>query len=173
MFKFRPVHLLAALPLMLPLGSAFHLSEGRSVFPSYAVAQEAGQTTKPNKEEYKQRRQEEFRKALDLTPEQASKIDQIRAEANQAKASKRDTMRAAHDKMKALMASDASDSELLAQHQVIQGLHQEMSDARFQTMLAIRKELTPVQRTKMAELKEQHHGRRGRHHGQTENVQPE
>lgn len=173
MTQLRTLGLLAALPLIIPIGGALNMAAGQSLFPSYAVAQEAGTTPKPNKAEFKQRRQEEFRKALDLTPEQASKIEQIRTQSKQANEGKREAMRAARDKMKSLMAGNASEAELLAQHRVLQGLQQEMSDARFQTMLAIRQELTPAQRTKMAELKGQRRGGWGRRRGGQKDSQPQ
>lgn len=172
--KFRPVYLLAALPLLIPVGSVF-TAGAESLFPSYAVAQETSETEKPNKEEWRQQRQERFRQELNLTPEQTEQIDQIREQGKQAKQVQREEFRAAREKMQTLMASDASDDELRAQHQVMQDLRREMGEARFENKLKIRQVLTPEQRTKMAELKKQRKGRWGdrrgrRHHqgGQTE-----
>lgn len=161
--KFRPVYLLAALPLLIPVGSV--LSAGDALWPNYVVAQEASETEKPNKEEWRQRRKERFRQELNLTPEQATEIDQIRAEGKEARQSKREEYRAAREKMQTLMAGDASDDELRAQHRVIQGLRQEMGEARFENKLKIRQVLTPEQRQKMVELKKQRKGRWGHRHG--------
>lgn len=162
--KFRSIYLLAALPLLLPVGSVF-TAGANPVFPSYAIAQEASETEKPNKEEYKKRRQERFRQELNLTPEQSAEIDQIRAQGKQAKQSKREAYRSAKEKMHTLMASDASDDELRAQYQVLQDLRREKGEARFENKLKIRKVLTPEQRAKMVELKKQRKGRWGRHQG--------
>lgn len=160
--KFRAVYLLAALPLLLPIGNGLTIAT-ESLFPSYAIAQET--TEKPNKEEFKQRRREQFRQQLNLSPDQAAEIDQIREQNKQDKQAKRDAYRAARDEMQTLMASDASDDELRAQHQVLQNLRRDMGEARFETKLKIRQVLTPEQRTKMAELKKQRKGRWGRRHG--------
>lgn len=162
--KIRSIYLLAALPLLIPIGSVFTAGT-ESVFPSYAIAQETGEPEKPNKEEFKQHRREQFRQDLNLTPEQTTEIDQIWEQGKQAKQDKREEFRAAREKMKTLMAGDASEDELRAQHQTLQALRQEMGEARFENKLKIRQVLTPEQRTKMVELKQQSKGRRGRHHG--------
>lgn len=159
--KFRPVYLLAALPLLIPVGSVF--TDGvESFFPNYVVAQEASETKKPN-EEWRQKRKERFRQELNLTPEQTEQIDQIREQGKQAKQAMREEYRAAREKMQTLMASDASDNELREQHQILQNLRQKKGEARFENKLKIRQVLTPEQRTKMAELKKQRKGRHGRH----------
>lgn len=160
--KFRAVYLLAALPLLLPIGNGLNIATG-SLFPSYAIAQESSE--KPNKEEFKQRRREQFRQQLNLSSDQAAEIDQIREQNKQDKQAKREAYRAAKDKMQTLMASDATDDELREQHRVIQDLRRDMGEARFETKLKIRQVLTPEQRTKMAELKKQRKGRWGRRHG--------
>ncbi len=160
--KFRAVYWLAALPLLLPIGSVL-TADVESLFPSYAIAQETSE--KPNKEEFRKRRREQFRQQLNLTSEQAAEIDQIREQSKQDKESKRDALRAARDEMQTLMASDASDDELRAQHRVLQDLRREMGEARFETKLKIRQVLTPEQRTKMAELQQQRKGRWGRRQG--------
>ncbi|NJN37846.1 MAG: Spy/CpxP family protein refolding chaperone [Acaryochloridaceae cyanobacterium CSU_3_4] len=170
--KFRSIYLLAALPLCLPVYSTLTHADAGSLFPSYALAQAAGEPTNPNseapnKEEFKQRRQEQFRQALNLTPEQVTKIDQIREQGKQARQTQREAYRAAKEKMQTLMASDAGDDELRFQHRVLQDLRQKMGEARFENKLKIRSILTPEQRTKMVELQKQHKGRWGhRQHGQ-------
>ncbi|WP_299415590.1 Spy/CpxP family protein refolding chaperone [Acaryochloris sp. IP29b_bin.148] len=171
--KFRPVYLFAALPLLLPVGSVL-TAGAESLFPSYVVAQENSETEQPGKEEKRQQRREQFRQELNLTPEQTEQIDQIREQGSQAKEATREEFRAAREKMQTLMASDASDDELRAQHQVLQDLHQQMGDARFENKLQIRQVLTPEQRAKMAELKKQRQGKRGRgrrHHSQDSQVE--
>lgn len=160
--KFRAVYLLAALPLLLPIGNGWTAAT-ESLFPSYAIAQET--PDKPNKEEFKKRRREEFRQQLNLSPDQIAEIDQIREQNKQDKQAKREALRTARDKMQTLMASDATDDELRAQHRVLQDLRREMGEARFETKLKIRQVLTPEQRTKMVELKKQRKGRWGRRHG--------
>jgi Spy/CpxP family protein refolding chaperone len=63
--------------------------------------------------------------------------------------------------MRSLLAENANPDELRQQHQQIQTLHQQLGNQRFETMLQVREILTPEQRSQMAELIQQHRGRRG------------
>ncbi len=92
---------------------------------------------------------------LDLSTEQQERIKAIRQESKQNNSSLRQEMKQAQEKMRKLMVSDTSDSELRKQHEQIQSLKQKLGNQRFETMLKIRQVLTPEQRTKMAELKQQ------------------
>ncbi|WP_299484645.1 Spy/CpxP family protein refolding chaperone [Acaryochloris sp. IP29b_bin.137] len=160
--KFRPIYLLAALPLLIPVGHG--LTAGAdSLLPRSVVAQESSEPDKPNKEERRQRRKERFRQELNLTPEQVEQIEQIRATGKEGRQGKREEFRAARDRMQALMAGDASDDDLRSQYQILQDLRREMKDARFEKKLKIRQVLTPEQRQKMVELKKQRKRRWGHH----------
>ena len=93
---------------------------------------------------------------LNLSPEQQESIKAIREESKQNNSSLRQEMRQAQEEMRKLMAiSDTSDSKLRQQHEQIQSLKQKLGTQRFETMLKIRQVLTPAQRTKMAQLKQQ------------------
>ncbi len=60
------------------------------------------------------------------------------------------------------MTGNASDDQLRQQHQEMQALRQQVETRRFETMLQIRKVLTPEQRAKAAQLMQEHRG--GHHH---------
>ena len=98
---------------------------------------------------------------LDLTPEQSQKIDGIHEQFNSDNETLFQEMRTNYQEMRSLLASDASPEQLRQQHQKIQDLRQQLGTNRFEKMLQVREILTPEQRTKMAELMEQHRGRRG------------
>jgi protein CpxP len=97
---------------------------------------------------------------LDLTPEQSQNIEAIKEQSKTATESLRSQMQTQHQEMRSLLASDASTEQLRQQHQQVEELHQQLGNNRFETMLRIREVLTSEQRAKIAELMEQHHGKR-------------
>jgi len=137
--------------------------------PNSVVAQETPQTGKPSQEEWRQKRQkhkesrEQAWQTLNLTPEQTTQIDQIRTEGRETQRNKRQAFHTAREQMLKMMASEASDDQLRAQRQVVESLHKEMEEARFEHKLKIRKVLTPEQRQKWVELKQHRKGRGHRH----------
>ncbi len=98
---------------------------------------------------------------LDLTPEQSQQIEAIQADSETTAQELRQQIQTQHQQMRSLMTSDATTDELRAQYQQAQDLHQQMGNNRFETMLQIREVLTPEQRAEIAELMEQHRGRKG------------
>ena len=93
---------------------------------------------------------------LNLSPEQQERIKKIHQESKESSSSLRQEMRQTQEEMGKLMArSDISDGELRQQHEKIQSLKQQLGTQRFEAMLKIRQVLTPEQRTKMVELKQQ------------------
>ena len=100
---------------------------------------------------------------LDLTPEQSTKIEEIHEQAHADNEALYQEMRTNYQEMRSLFTSDASAEELRQQHQKLQGLRQQIGTSRFETKLQVREILTPEQRTKMVELMEKHHGKRGHH----------
>jgi periplasmic protein CpxP/Spy len=97
---------------------------------------------------------------LDLTPEQSQNIEAIKEQSKTATESLRSQMQTQHQEMRSLLASDASTEQLRQQHQQVEELHQQLGNNRFETMLRIREVLTSEQRAKIAELMEQHRGKR-------------
>jgi len=107
--------------------------------------------------------------SLGLSPAQDEKIRAILAQAKAARDPRREEMRAEFQKMHELLESDSPDeAAVLAQADKIGALKNEQHKAMLRTLLAIRAELTPEQRTELkAKMREHGPGRwfRGRHHG--------
>lgn len=97
---------------------------------------------------------------LDLTPEQSEQIETIRQQSQADTEPLRQEFQQAHEQMRSLLAGNANSDELRQQHQQIQTLHQQLGNQHFETMLEVREILTPEQRSQMAELIQQHRGRR-------------
>ncbi len=92
---------------------------------------------------------------LNLTLEQSERIKAIKEQSWENMSSLKEQMGAAREEMRSLMAGTGTPQQLRQQHQQIQGLRNQLSNQRFETILAIREVLTPQQRNKMAELIEQ------------------
>ena len=147
-----------AASLLIPMSGMAAPFRQSQTFRSYrvqTVAQRPSNDEMPkkkgrfNKEQRLQRMQQE----LDLTPEQVRKIQEIH---NQAKDhTLKEDMKEAKQKMRQLMAGDGSDGELRRQFREIQNLRRQLSAKRFEKKLAVRNVLTPEQRTKMAEMRQQ------------------
>lgn len=92
---------------------------------------------------------------LNLSADQKTKIDQIRAEQHEARKASAEQLRIEHEKMREMMKGDATDAELREQHGKVHALRAAMGDARFETVLKIRALLNKGQRKRMAMM---HHG---------------
>ncbi len=99
---------------------------------------------------------------LDLTPEQSQQIKTIQAESQDTAEDLREQMKTEHQSIRSLFSSDATSEEIREQHQQVQATHEQLSNNRLETMLQIRETLTPEQRSQMAELMQQHQGRKFR-----------
>lgn len=106
------------------------------------------------------RTMEKLLQQLDLTPEQSQQIDTIRQQSKNASQDLREQMKAQHQEMKALLASDEDGEQIRAEFQETQNLRQQLGNNRLETMLQIREVLTLEQRAEVADLMEQHRGRR-------------
>lgn len=95
---------------------------------------------------------------LNLSADQKTKIDQIRAEQREAMKATAEQLRTEHEKMRELMKGNATDAELREQHAKVHALRAAMGDARFESFLKIRALLTSGQRKRMATM---HHGGMG------------
>ncbi|MBD2580417.1 Spy/CpxP family protein refolding chaperone [Oscillatoria sp. FACHB-1406] len=98
---------------------------------------------------------------LNLSSEQSSQIQAIFQQSRTENESLHEQMKQARDQMESLMAGNATADQLRQQHSIMQRLHQEMGDRRFETMLQVREILTPQQRARMAELKDAKRQERG------------
>lgn len=166
--KFNQVIVLAAAALLIPLGGTIaHFTSG----PQAAVAQseqplllaqesDTPTTTNSRGEKRGGRDHSKLFEQLDLSDAQKAEIQNIRQQARESKSGRREEAQAAREKMRELFASDASADELRAQHRANQEIRQALHEQRFEMKLQIREVLTPEQRSKLAELKPEHRGRR-------------
>ena len=169
--KVRSVLMLVA-ALSLPVGGAFvaktGLLTGTAAYADSMNSSLLAQTTPSEKPEGKMRggmgregMEKKWAQELNLTADQQTKIKSIRDQGKTGSEGLRQQMKTAREQLQTLMAGSASDSEIMAQHQRVQEIGQQLSDRRFKTMLETRSVLTAQQRTKAAELMKQHKGRHG------------
>jgi Spy/CpxP family protein refolding chaperone len=154
-----------AASLFVPMSSMAAPSQDSQSFRSYqvqtTVAQASDDTDMPQKGRYnKEQRMQRMQQELGLNADQVKQIQGIHSQAKQDTQGLREQMKQAREKMRQLMASNASDDEIKQQYQSIQSLRQQLSEKQFETKLAVRKVLTPEQRTKMAQMQEQRAQRR-------------
>lgn len=147
--------LLAAGLLIFPIGaSAIDLSE-----PGVQVAQNEVEGRR-GKRGGKGDGFKKILEQLDLTSEQSTQIQAIHDSNKQENETVREQLKTEKEALHELFASDASDSELIQQHQEIQSLKQAFGTSRFETMLEIRALLTPEQKAQMNELMQERHNQK-------------
>lgn len=157
--KLSKFFFLAASPLILTLGgTAALISADVLQANSPAIAREA-----PNGERGGRggRGMQQMFEQLNLSDSQKQQIQAIRERAKANSEQLREEIHSAREQMRALMGSNASESELRQQHETIKSLRDRAGDRRFETMLQIREVLTPAQRAQLAEMEPPQRGRRG------------
>ncbi len=102
---------------------------------------------------------------LNLSAEQKSKISAIHREKRSQIESMRTEIDSKRDSFHALLAGNASDSEIRKSHDEMQALHAKMAAIHFDTFLAIRSVLTPEQRKEMMLQMDKRKEFRGDMHG--------
>ncbi|MBP0021538.1 MAG: Spy/CpxP family protein refolding chaperone [Cyanobacteria bacterium SBLK] len=156
--KLSKFFLLAASPLVLTLGgTAALIGTDALQANSPAIAQEASNGERGGRG----RGMQQMFEQLNLSDAQKQQIESIREQAKANSEQLREEIHSAREQMRALMGSNASESELRQQHQAISSLRDRASDRRFETMLQIREVLTPTQRTRLAAMEPPHRGHRG------------
>ncbi|MDJ0616963.1 MAG: Spy/CpxP family protein refolding chaperone [Calothrix sp. MO_192.B10] len=162
-----------AASLLVPMSSiaaSFNQSQTSSSYKVQTIAQNPSNDDMPFRKRKrwgnKQQRLERMQQALGLDDNQVKEIQSIHNQAKKDTQSLRQEMKVAKQEMRQLMGSNtATDEELRQQYDKIQGIRQQLSLKRFEKKLAVRKVLTPEQRAKMAELKQQRRQRWGRRGG--------
>lgn len=91
-------------------------------------------------------------KSLNLTNQQQAQLKAIRDQYEPQRQTLEEQLRTGHDKMRDLMTGNASDEEIRAQHRQMQQLQSQMADQRLESMLAMRKVLTPEQRSQLGQM---------------------
>ena len=93
---------------------------------------------------------ERMAEKLGLSKDQVTKLQAVRQKYVDELKAKREGLQAAHAKLRELLTSDKSVTELKAQHELLKTLKSEIDDLHFSIMLETRELLTPEQRTKFA-----------------------
>lgn len=91
-------------------------------------------------------------RSLDLTPEQLSKIKELRKEHFEKMKARRTEMKAGGRQMLQMMSATETEDSLKASYKKFQALREEVDKERFEMMLSIRKILTDDQRKKASDL---------------------
>ncbi len=135
--------------LMVSLGSAFAIAQPNPQSPQYGTVNQ----TKPRKMNLNRA---ELMQQLNLTNDQIKQLSDIRQQYQSQISQKQKDLRAAKTKLTDLMVGTANDSTIRDQFTPVLRLEQDLAQLQFDSMLAMRKVLTPEQRTKFAELMQQH-----------------
>lgn len=160
--SFRRISLLTVLLLSLSATSAFaetYASFSSSETPQF-MAQRFGNG--PGfRGGRRQRRGGDVMEAIDITEDQKTELKSIRSQYQPRIEQTEDALSTAYQTLREMMIDNTSSGELRRQYEQAQGLLQEMSDLRFESMLEMRDVLTPEQREEFAELMEERRGDRG------------
>jgi Spy/CpxP family protein refolding chaperone len=96
------------------------------------------------------RGEQSWLKDLNLSPQQLQDIKSVRDRFKTQLTQQRQDLKQAQQKLRQLMAGDASESDIRAQYQTVKDLRQKLADTQFNSTLAMRSILTPEQRQKFA-----------------------
>jgi Spy/CpxP family protein refolding chaperone len=138
----RRVSVLAV--LMLSLGSAIAFANPNSPLPQ-VIAQTPEQQRRPIRDK------SQLIQELNLTPEQSQQIQTIQNQYREQISQRRQALRQARQELLDLMAGTAAESQIREKYRQVATLQQQVSDNRFDSMLAMREVLTPEQRRQFAE----------------------
>lgn len=147
--SFRRVSVLAV--LMLSLGSAVAFANQNSLVPQ-AIAQNTEAPRRPN------RGKEQLIQELNLTPQQTQQIQTIQNQSQDQISQRRQAVRQARQELFELMAGTASESQVRQKYRQVETLKQQVSEIRFDSILAMREVLTPEQRRQFAERMQNRRG---------------
>ena len=93
---------------------------------------------------------ERMAQKLGLSADQLTKLRAVKQKYVGDLKTKREALKAAHDKLREAMGSDKSVDDIKALHETIKSLQSDMADLHFKIMLETRELLTPEQRVKFA-----------------------
>lgn len=98
---------------------------------------------------------EQLLNALNATPEQKQKMQEIRNEYKDIVQQQQQQVRLLSGELSKLMAGNAPANQIREKHDQLMQLRQQMTEVQFKMAMEIREVLTPEQRDKLAELMEQ------------------
>ena len=105
---------------------------------------------------------ERFMEKLNLTTDQRNKMTQIRNKYQPQFTSLREQIRNERNTLSQMMRDNQNEDKMRSQHQKIVSLNQQIQNLRFESMLEMRKVLTPEQREQWAKMMEDGRMSRGR-----------
>ena len=105
---------------------------------------------------------------LDLSEDQVQQLNTIRQKYASQLQPLRERIRTTAEELRTMMQGDASDTALRMKHKEVASLRQQMGDLRFESMIEMRKVLTPQQRQEFAQLMQQRRQRGGWNRGNQE-----
>lgn len=150
-----PRYVVIIIAAIATLGGAVALAKANSAFLSPQLLAQAPIERGPG--------EPGWLKDLNLTPEQIQKIRALRNQDQNRLSQQRRALRQAHQELRELMASDASAEQVRQKYDQVKALRQQLGDAQFNNMLAMREILTPEQRRQFANQMQRHRDRfRGR-----------
>ncbi|MBW4651106.1 MAG: Spy/CpxP family protein refolding chaperone [Kastovskya adunca ATA6-11-RM4] len=100
-------------------------------------------------------RSDRLMQQLNLTSEQQQQLQAIRERDQGQMRQQRQALHQEKQQLMQLMAGNATEAEIRTQHNQVKALQQQLGDARFESMLAMRNVLTPEQRSRFAQLMQQ------------------
>ena len=106
-------------------------------------------------------------KQLDLTTEQTDQLAKLKESQKGMKALRKEK-RETRKKFREALKNDASVSELRKLHDAKLNLKTKLATARFEKMMAVRKILTPAQRTQFHSIMQEHRKNRGSRRSRSE-----
>lgn len=151
--KFRFFIALSAILLSLGSSSAIaqpsHPLVNRDAAPTRMSPKQLAQQA-PSAQNRPNRGRRSLFDALDLTSEQQQQVQSIRSEYQPEAQSLQQELNQHRQELINLIDSDASESKIRSAHQKVMNKRQELGNLRFDSLLEIRKVLTPEQRSQWA-----------------------
>lgn len=145
--------------LLLSVGGVVVLTHPNLLFPP-TVAQNSSEPRRPKQGH------NNLMDQLNLSQEQKQKLQAIRSQYKDQISQNKQALRQATQELKNLMAAGDTPSDTIrAKHKQVQDLRDQVEKVSFESTMATREVLTPVQRSQWAQLMEQ---RRGNAHKQME-----
>lgn len=149
--------------LTLGVGGTIALANSPQEPPSSLLVSETTIFTKEEENRLtKKDRTEQFQQVLNLTDEQMQQLSTIRQKYRPQMQQLREQMRTKGEELSQMMQGNASENDLRNKHQEIISLRRQMGNLRFESMLEMRKVLTPEQRQQFVQLMQERRRMRSR-----------
>ncbi|MEA5533956.1 Spy/CpxP family protein refolding chaperone [Crocosphaera sp. XPORK-15E] len=160
---------LILLVVTLGIGGTVALADSVKETPSSMLIAETQVIAQRGEREGREGRgAEKFMEQLKLSDEQLQQLNAIRQKYNPQMEQLQERIRKTGEELSQMMQGNASDTALQMKHKDMSNLRQEMGNLRFESMLQMRKVLTPEQRQQFAQLMQQRRQQGGWNRGNRE-----